>query len=129
LLKDPNASSSDRYLFTHVGRWELGKAAESKYDRCRIRNARFSLVNSKLEKSWELYDLSNDPGEKNDLARERSDVVSRMDAEYDRWWAEVRPLLENENAEAPSLPPYKKLYFQQYGGGPGADPRYTRPGR
>jgi arylsulfatase len=129
LLKDPNASSSDRYLFTHVGRWELGKAAESKYDRCRIRNARFSLVNSKLEKSWELYDLANDPGEKNDLARERSDVVSRMDAEYDRWWAEVRPLLENENAEAPSLPPYKKLYFQQYGGGPGADPRYTRPVR
>jgi len=129
LLKDAGASWPDRYLFTHVGRWELGKAAESKYARCRVRNARFSLVNSKTEKSWELYDLSSDPGEKNDLARERADVVSRMDAVYDRWWEEVLPLLENEDAAAPPLAPFKKLYFQQYGGGPGADPRYTRPSR
>jgi arylsulfatase len=127
LLKDVNVSWPDRYLFTHVGRWEVGKAAESKYDRCRIRNAQFSLVNSKREKSWELYDLAADPGEKKNLAAERLDVVTRMEAVYDRWWGEVLPLLENENVDAPALAPYKNLYFQQYGGGPGADPRYTRP--
>jgi hypothetical protein len=32
----------------------------------------------------------------------------------------VLPLLENEDVDAPALAPYKKLYFQQYGGGPGA---------
>jgi arylsulfatase len=129
LLKAPNASWPDRYLFTHVGRWEVGKAAGSKYARCRVRNARFSLVNSKPEKSWELYDLSTDPGEKRDLATERPEVVSGMGEVYDRWWSEVLPLLENEDAEAPAIPPFKKLYFQQYGGGPGADPRYARPTR
>ena len=127
LLNDANASWPDRYLFTHVGRWEIGKAAESKYARCRVRDTRFSLVNSKSEKSWELYDLSSDPGEKNDLARERPDVLRRMESIYDGWWDEVLPLLENENAQAPPVPPFKKLYFEQYGGGPGADPRYTRP--
>src|SRR5262249_12428857 len=31
LLRSPNAPWPDRFLFTHVGRWETGKARESKY--------------------------------------------------------------------------------------------------
>ena len=45
LLQNPNAAWTDRYLFTHIGRWEKGKAAESKYAKCRVRNGRYSMVN------------------------------------------------------------------------------------
>jgi len=42
-----------------------------------------------------------------------------MDTEYDRWWAEILPCLENEDAIAPAVAPYKELYWKQFGGGPG----------
>ena len=122
LLKDPAATWPDRFLFTHVGRWDTGKAAEAKYDKCRVRSAQYSLVNSKPAKSWELYDLKSDPGEKQNIAAQHPDVVARMETAYDQWWAEILPLLENENAVPPALAPYKKLYFDQYGGGPGIMP-------
>jgi Arylsulfatase A and related enzymes len=127
LLTNSAAAWPSRYLFTHVGRWELGKAAESKYAHCRVRNDQFSLVNNTPEKRWELYDLSADPGETKNIAGQRPEVVARMEAAYDRWWAEVLPDLENENAVPPAIPPYKKLYYQQYGGGPGIDARASRP--
>ena len=111
LLRNPTASWPDRYLFTHVGRWDRGKAENSKYAKCRVRSQRFSMVNSRSEKKWELYDLSEDPGERRDIAAQRSDLVSRMDQAYDRWWTDVSATLENENAEPPAVAPYKKLYF------------------
>ena len=123
LLRDPLASWPDRYLFTHVGRWDKGKAADSKYLRCRVRNARFSMVNAKAGKSWELYDLSADPGERQDIAASNAETVERMDAAYAAWWTSILPKLENEDAIPPSIQPFKRLFFQQYGGGPGIDPR------
>ena len=56
------------------------------------------------------------------IAAQHPDVVARMETAYDQWWAEILPLLENENAVPPALAPYKKLYFDQYGGGPGIMP-------
>jgi arylsulfatase A-like enzyme len=120
LLRNPAASWSDRYLFTHVGRWDKGKAESSKYMKCRVRNQRFSMVNSRPEKQWELYDLSDDPSEQRDIAGQRSELVSQMGQAYDRWWTEVSATLENEDAQPPRIAPYKKLYFEQYGGGPGS---------
>jgi arylsulfatase A-like enzyme len=120
LLRSPRASWPDRYLFTHVGRWDKGKAESSKYAKCRVRNQRFSMVNSGLEKRWELYDLIEDPGERRDISGQQSAIVSQMEQAYDRWWAEVSAALVNENAEPPRIAPYKKLYFEQYGGGPGS---------
>ncbi len=119
LLKDPNAAWPDRLLFTHVGRWDAGKAAAGKYLKCRVRSERFSMVNAGPAKKWELYDLKADPGEKKNVAAQFPEEVSRMDAAYDRWWAEIFPLLENENAVPPRIAPYKQLYWKQYGGGPG----------
>ena len=49
LLKDPLAPWQDRFLFTHVGRWDTGKAKEAEYARCRVRSAQYSLANSKQE--------------------------------------------------------------------------------
>jgi len=36
-------------------------------------------------KTWELYDLKNDPGETNDLAKQRPDRLMRLIADVSRW--------------------------------------------
>lgn len=47
---------------------------------------RWRLVNDA-----ELYDIKADPGQKHNVAGKHPDVVSRMRAHYDRWWADVAP--------------------------------------
>jgi arylsulfatase len=118
LLKDPNADWPDRYLFTHLGRWPRGQAAESKYAGCSVRNSRFNLVNIGPAKRWELYDIKSDPGETKDVAGQNPKAVRQMDEAYDKWWAEILPCLENEDAVGPAVNPYKELYWKQFGGGP-----------
>ncbi len=117
LLKDPDATWANRNLFTHVGRWESGQAAQSKYTKCRVRNSRFSMVSMGPEKKWELYDLEADFGETRDVIEEYPEVVKEMEAAYDQWWAEILPCLENENAVGPPVSPFKELYWKQFGGG------------
>jgi arylsulfatase A-like enzyme len=113
LLKDANTAWPDRYLFVHVGRWPMGKAAESKYAQCAVRNSRFRLLNNK-----ELYDIQADPGESKNVVKEHADVVAAMRAAYDTWWDEVLPALENESAVGPQVNPFKERYWRQFGGGP-----------
>jgi len=115
LLNDPAAAWADRYFVTHVGRWPKGKALESKYDKCSIRDPKYIMVNTKPEKAWELYDLKADPGEKNNIAADHPDVVERMEAAYDKWWEDVLPCLENEDAVGPAVNPLKALYWKQFG--------------
>ncbi|MBI4910356.1 MAG: arylsulfatase [Acidobacteria bacterium] len=123
LLRDANAVWPDRYLFTHVGRWANGKGMEAKYRNCSVRNTRYNMVRTAPDKPWELYEVIADPGEKTDVAAKLPDVVAKMNAVYDQWWAEVLPLtLENEQAKPPRVAPYKTLYWNQYGGGPGTAP-------
>jgi arylsulfatase len=112
-LKDPSADWPDRYLFTHVGRWEKGKAEESKFKNCAVRNTRFHWVNNA-----ELYDIKADPSETRNAVAEHPDVVSRMRAAYDQWWSEILPALENEEAVGPKANPFKEAYWKQFGGGP-----------
>ena len=113
LLRDPAAPWPDRYLFTHVGRWPKGQAAQSKHKSCAVRNSRFRLVNDK-----ELYDIQKDPGETTNVIEQHPDVVAQMRKAYDRWWEEVLPALENENAVGPKVNPFKEWYWKQFGGGP-----------
>ena len=133
LLKDPGAPWPDRYVFTHIGRWPKGKAAESKYAGCSIRSPRYNMVSPGKggggDAKWELYDLKADPGETRNIAAECPDVVKAMSAAYDKWWDEVLPCLENEDAVGPAVNPYKELYWKQFGGGPtdsGAAPKQGR---
>lgn len=50
-----------------------------------------------MGKTWrlvngvELYDISNDPSQKNDLAKKHPDRVTKMRKFYDDWWAELEP--------------------------------------
>jgi arylsulfatase len=67
---------------------------------------------------WELYDLKADPGETKDVSAGHPDVVKAMSAAYDKWWDEVLPCLENEDAVGPAVNPFKELYWKQFGGGP-----------
>lgn len=110
LLADPAAPWADRLLVTHFGRWEYGEAAAARHRLCAIRDARFKLVNHR-----ELYDLSADPGERNDLAGERPDVVARLRTAYDAWWEAVLPETEeNDRALGPYLNPFKQRYWEQF---------------
>lgn len=113
LLLDPDADWPDRYIFVHKGRWARGKAAESKYADCAVRNARFRLVKNK-----ELYDIANDPGETKNVIDQYPEVVAKMRAAYDRWWDEVLPCMVNENVFGPKINPFKERYWKQFGGGP-----------
>ena len=88
-----------------------GKAAESKY--AEVQGAQQPLspwCSTGPEKNWELYDLQADPGEQEDVAAKHPEVVRAMDAAYDKWWAEILPCLENEDAVPPEVTPYKELY-------------------
>jgi arylsulfatase A-like enzyme len=110
LLNSPKADWPDRFLFTHVGRWEKGQVEQAKYQKCAVRNARFHLVNN-----VELYDLKSDPGETNNVIAAHSDITAEMRTAYDKWWAEILPALENENAVGPPVNPFKELYWKQFG--------------
>jgi arylsulfatase len=113
LLKNPKADWPNRYLVTHVGRWDKGKIAEAKFKGCSVRDQRFTLVNNS-----ELYDLRDDPGEKRNVLALHPDVAARLRGEYGRWWTEIQPMLVNENAVPPKTNPFKELYWKQFGGGP-----------
>ncbi|MEI7782048.1 MAG: sulfatase/phosphatase domain-containing protein, partial [Planctomycetota bacterium] len=116
LLRDALAAWPDRPLVTHVGRWDRGKAAESAHANCRIREGQWSLVNTKNHPDgWELYDVSTDPGEQTNLAAAQADVVKRLAAMYDAWWASVQPDLVNEDLDGPAVNPFKAAYERQFG--------------
>jgi arylsulfatase A-like enzyme len=68
----------------------------------RVGNRKIVRVNAG---PWELYDLSKDPTELEDLARERPDELAELVAAYHRWIRDheaVMPLLEE--VEGPSEP-------------------------
>jgi arylsulfatase len=115
LLRRPNAPWPDRYLFTHIGRWDKGKAGDSKYVNCRVRNSSFSMISTRQQKNWELYDLQHDPGEKTNIIAQNPTVAAAMESAYDRWWEEILPCLENEDAVPPAENPYVELYRRQFG--------------
>ncbi len=117
LLKNFDTDWPDRFLFTHLGRWEKGKAEESKFAGCSVRDARFHFVNN-----TELYDLKSDPSEKKNVIAEHPEAVTKMRSAYDRWWNEIFPALENENVLGPKVNPFKAAYWKQFGGGPEIGP-------
>jgi choline-sulfatase len=116
LLRGARIAWPDRPLVTHLGRWDRGKAAESGYRQCRIREGQWSLVNTQNRPdAWELYDIASDPAEKHDVAAAQPDVVTRLAATYAAWWRSVQPDLVNENSDGPAENPFKAAYWKQFG--------------
>ena len=110
IYQNKDADWADRFLFTHVGRWEKGKASESKYRQCAVRTERFRLINNR-----ELYDILNDPGEKVNVIDKFPEEVAKMRAAYDQWWEEILPCLINEDAVGPEQNPFRVRYWNQFG--------------
>ncbi|HUU10495.1 MAG TPA: arylsulfatase, partial [Phycisphaerae bacterium] len=105
---------------------------QSKYAGCSVRSQRYNMVSPSKgggDGKWELYDLQEDPGEKKDVAAQHPEVIKEMSAAYDKWWDEVLPCLENENAVGPAVNPFKELYWKQFGGGPAAGAPEGKPKR
>lgn len=114
LLRNPKAPWANRYLVTHVGRWEAGRMNEHEFRQTSIRDHRFRWVNGA-----ELYDLRTDPGETRNVAAAYPKVVERLAKMYQAWWAGVRlPAQANEWIRGPRWNPFKARYWKQEGGGP-----------
>jgi arylsulfatase len=108
LLEDPRAPWPDRYLITHIGRWETGRAAASKYNECAVRSQRFRLVNNRG-----LYDIAADPGEQHNVIDKHPDVVANMRKAYDNWWADVLPRMVNEDVTMAEENAFATLFREQ----------------
>jgi arylsulfatase len=119
LLENPRANWEDRILVTHLGRWPKGATIDDyKFTKCSLRTARWHLVcDGHGERQWQLFDVVTDRGENNDVAARHPNVVERLDAAYDQWWASLPPLLVNEDAVGPIVNPFKELYWKQFGSG------------
>jgi arylsulfatase A-like enzyme len=121
LLENPAAPWPNRFLFTHLGRWPKGADPnDSKFKSCAVRNARWTLVSDSGARApqWQLFDVTSDYGQKQDVATTHPEVVREMAAAYDVWWRSVQPQLVNEKVMGPKVNPFKKLYWKQFGGGP-----------
>jgi arylsulfatase len=132
LLENPAATWPDRHLITHQGRWPKGADPNrSKFTHAAIRNTRWAMVSQKggAMPEWELFDLSVDPGQKNDVSKKHPEVVKELSAAFDKWWDECLPLMVNEKAVGPKLNPFAVRYWEQFGGAPTeADHKRMDPG-
>lgn len=121
VLQDPAAQLPDRYQFTHQGRWpKLSDPNEAKFKVASVRNTRWALVseNGGRTPSWELFDLSVDYGQKNNVIAQHPEVVKELSAAFDQWWSECLPLMVNEQAMGPAINPFQEIYYRQFGGSP-----------
>ena len=117
LLTEQTLAWSDRLTVFHGGRWGKpnlkgrwgGKGAESgKYKRFAIRSERFRLVGRE-----QLFDIDSDPGEKVNVIKKHPAEASRMLAAFEVWWAEVRPMMVNEDVPLSKTHPFVDLYNKQ----------------
>ncbi|QEG39083.1 arylsulfatase [Roseimaritima ulvae] len=51
-----------------------------------VMSQKYRLINGQ-----ELYDMTADPGQQKDIAKQHPEVVAEMRAFYDQWWAELEP--------------------------------------
>jgi arylsulfatase len=121
LLENPSAPWAERYLFTHVGRWNKGDSPETgKYKSCSVRSKRWHLVSERgaAESAWQLFDLEDDYAEEHDVAAQNPKVVAEMEAAFEQFWKESLPMMVNENAVGPKINPFQEIYYKQFGGSP-----------
>jgi arylsulfatase len=60
-----------------------------------------------------LFDISKDPGENVNVIEKYEEVAKTMRAAYDKWWAETRPLMVNEDVPYAAERPFFVLYEKQ----------------
>ncbi len=82
LLLEPDAAANwpDRTIFLQGHRGDVPQL----YNNCLARDQRFKLVNG-----CELYDMQADPNETTNVAEAHPEVVARLRAAYEAWFAQV----------------------------------------
>jgi arylsulfatase len=65
----------------------------------------------------QLYDMQADPGQRDNIAKENPETVSKMLAAYEKFWDETRPLMVNENAPLAKEHPYHVWFAEQMANG------------
>ncbi len=81
VLRDPDAQLPDRMLVVQYGR----RVGAEKNNACVIWG-RWRLVNGR-----ELYDVWEDPAQNRDVSGGFPEIVAKMQAYYDQWWAGLEP--------------------------------------
>ena len=102
LLEGAKARMASRNIYIQSHRGD----APIRYQHFAMRSDRWKLLRSTgfgadkpVEgKPFELYDILNDPGEKNNLATKRPDLVRSMKAQYDQWFDDVSATRPNNYA-------------------------------
>ncbi len=89
LLRGDPAGWPDRVLVTDSQRVKN----PVKWRKSAVMTDRWRLVNGK-----ELYDMEADPGQEKDVAGAHPDVVKRLVAFYDAWWAELEPTFAEDTS-------------------------------
>lgn len=130
-LIDGNTNDwQDRYLFTHVARWPTGSEPNDyQHVNYGVRNQRFRLVGpragnqnqkakavssaTRQRSTGELYDMEADPLQTKNVAADHPEVVAQMNAAYDAFWKEARPMMINETTPMSPTKPFHELYEQQ----------------
>ena len=80
LLKDTVPDEWDRTLFVGTQRVDI----PIKWRHTAAMSQQWRLVRGE-----ELYDIEKDPGQQNDIAADHPDVVQKLNADHDVWWASV----------------------------------------
>lgn len=95
LLSDEAEHWPDRTLFFQFHRGMRPQI----YQNCAVRTQRYKLVSKHgstaerqsgsppLKPVFELYDVETDPGENHNIARSNPELVARMKADYENWFA------------------------------------------
>jgi arylsulfatase len=60
-----------------------------------------------------LYDVINDPGERNNVASENPEVILKFKQPYDEWWNNSIPLMVNKNRKRVKEQPLHAKYYKQ----------------
>lgn len=82
LLKNPKAEWPDRVIFTDSQR----VIDPVKWKDSATMTEQWRLINGE-----ELYDIDADPGQEDDLAKQKPEVVAKLRAAYEAWWEDISP--------------------------------------
>lgn len=102
LLKNPSADLEREPLLWHYPHW--GNQGGIPYSA--IRDGDWKLIKFYFKKSPELYNLANDPGERNNLAKEKPRKVRKLMAKLDAMLEETNALMPIHNPDPKN--PFKK---------------------
>jgi arylsulfatase A len=81
LIENKPSAWPSRTLFTVWGGTRLQDGRRA------VRTDRWRAVNEK--RGWELYDMLNDPLQKQNLAQSKPEVLTRFSAAYDEWFSDA----------------------------------------